>query len=342
MGGKSSPPPPDYGPLAAASERAAELGFELGSDQLALASRQYDEAKPYLQAIANQQLEASQQQQRQANDYYNYNVDTFRPVEQGLVQSVERFNSEAYQEQLANRAAADAGQAFNTTRQANERSMASMGVNPNSGRFQGLARASELGLTAQRAGAMTGARNQAEQLGYARRLDVTGLGRGLPGASTAAYQGALNAGNSAGANFTQPGQQYIANQAQGVGTIQQGQATQMQGLGNILNAQTNAYINGGQSSGIGAAIGGLAGIAGAVAPLISDRRLKENIKRVGQDEATGLDLYEFNYIADPGRRFVGVMADEVEVRFPEAILVNAEGFKMVRYGLLGLEMRELV
>ena len=341
--GKSSPPPPDYGPMAAATEKAAELGFELGNKQLALSARQYDETKPYLQDIAEQQLGAARQQQEQAQEYYDYSQETFRPVEQALVNQATEFNTEAYREKQASRAAADLGVAYDVTRQSNERSMAAMGVNPNSGRFQGLARTSQLGLAAQRASAMTGARNQAEAMGYARQLEVTGLGRGLAGAASSAYGGALNAGNSAGVNYTSAGQNQIANNASGIGIIQKGQAQQMQGLGNILSSQTNAYINGGQTSGVGAAIGGIAGIASSVAPiLLSDPRLKENIKRVGQDKATGLNLYEFNYIADPNRRFVGVMADEVEVRFPEAILENAEGFKMVRYSMLGIEMKELV
>lgn len=72
----------------------------------------------------------------------------------------------------------------------------------------------------------------------------------------------------------------------------------------------------------------------------SDRRLKEHIRLVGQDAATGLNLYEFSYIGGDDRRFRGVMADEVEPRFPEAVHYNALGYASVNYDLLGIEMVE--
>ena len=65
-----------------------------------------------------------------------------------------------------------------------------MGVNPNSGRFAGMQNATGLQQAAMRANAMTGTRQQAEQMGYARQLDAAGLGRGLAGASLGAYGGA--------------------------------------------------------------------------------------------------------------------------------------------------------
>jgi hypothetical protein len=87
-----------------------------------------------------------------------------------------------------------------------------------------------LGLAAQRANAMTGARTQAEQLGFARRMDVTGLGRNLAGASTAAYQGATGAG-TAGMNVAMaPGGQAMT------GMAQSGQT-----MGSVLGSQTSAY-----------------------------------------------------------------------------------------------------
>jgi hypothetical protein len=87
-----------------------------------------------------------------------------------------------------------------------------------------------LGLAAQRANAMTGARTQAEQLGFARRLDVTGLGRNLASASTAAYQGATGAGTAGMNTAMAPGNQY-----------QQGLGAAGQTMGNIVNSQTSVY-----------------------------------------------------------------------------------------------------
>ena len=210
--GKSNPTPaPDYQPLADASRAAMESQTQLGRDQLAFAREQYDRSAPILEGIANQQIAAQGEQMAQARDYYNYQRDTYRPLERGLVADAQRFNTEAYQNQLAGQAAADAGRAFGISQQQNQRAMAAMGANPNSGRFAGMQNATGLQQAAMRANAMTGARNQAQQMGYARKLDAAGLGRGLAGASAAAYGGASTAGSMAGGNAQSAGQNYMGN-----------------------------------------------------------------------------------------------------------------------------------
>lgn len=219
MGGKSSPPPPDYSGMES-----------LAREQLDFSKQQYGEMMPLARQVYGQQMDAQQQQMRQAQDYYNYQQETFRPVERGLVADAMNFSTADYREQQARAAAAAVGQAFSTQQAMGQRALAARGVNPNSGAALALQSQGNLGLAAQRANAMTGARNQAEQMGYARRLDVTGLGRGLAGASTAAYGGATSAG-SAGMNTAMaPGGQYM----QGMG--QAGQT-----YGGILNSQTSAY-----------------------------------------------------------------------------------------------------
>jgi len=340
MGKKSNPPPPDYTPLANASAEAARIQGELGREQLAFAREQYEQNQPLLQEIAETQMAAQQQQMDQAQDYYDYQIETFRPLEQGLVADAERFNTEAYRDQVASQAAADAGRAFGISQQQNQRAMASMGVNPNSGRFAGMNAATGLQQAAARANAMTGARTQAEQMGYARKLDAAGLGRGLAGASNAAYAGATGAGTAAGMNAQSAGQNYMGNMAMGAGTIAAGQNMQIQGLSNVLNNQTSTYINTQDSF-----LGDLGGIMGGAASLYtafgSDRRIKENIVEVGVDQRTALTLYQFNYIGGDGRRFEGVMADEVELVYPDAVVDTDQGYKAVRYDLLNIEFKEV-
>ena len=341
MGSKGAPPP-DYAPLAQASKEAAEIQAGLGREQLAFAREQYDRSAPILEGIANQQMAAQSEQMAQARDYYDYQRDTYRPLERGLVADAERFNTEAYQNQLASQAAADAGRAFGVSQQQNQRAMASMGANPSSGRFAGMQNATGLQQAAMRANAMTGARNQAQQMGYARKLDAAGLGRGLAGASAAAYGGASNAGSMAGQNAQSAGQNYMGNMAIGSGTIGAGQQMQISGLSNILNNQTSAYVN--TSGSLLGDIGGALGGAAAAYTAFSDRKMKENIEEVGVDQRTALPLYEFNYkegFGDPNIRYVGVMADEVELSYPDAVAVMDNGFMAVNYGALGIEFKEV-
>lgn len=344
--GKSSPPPPDYGPLAQASKESAEIMAALGREQLDFARQQYADVSPLMQEISGLQMDAQRQQMDQGSDYYGYLRDTYRPLERSIVADAQSFNTAAYRDQLANQAAADVGLAFGRTRAMNERAMASMGVNPNSGRFAGMNNASNLAQAANRAGLMSGTRNQAEQLGYARQLDAAGLGRNLSGASLAAYGGAVGAGTSAGANLQSAGQNYMGNMAIGSGTIASGQQMKLQGLSSVLNAQTQTYINSNDSflGDLGGLLGGAAGLAQAGGfPAIfgiSDRRLKENIREVGVDQRTALTLYEFTYKGLPNKRYIGVMADEVELVYPEAV-AEKDGFKAVRYDMLGIEFKEV-
>jgi hypothetical protein len=338
MGSKGAPPP-DYTPLANASAEAARIQADLGREQLDFARDQYDRSAPILEGIAQNQIDAQSQQMAQAKDYYDYQVNTFRPLEKSIVADAQKFNTEAYRDQIAGQAAADAGRAFGISQQQNQRAMASMGVNPNSGRFAAQQNATGLQQAAVRANAMTGARNQATQMGYARQLDAAGLGRGLAGASAAAYGGASQAGSMAGGNAQSAGQNYMGNMAIGSGTIAAGQNMQIQGLSNVLNNQTSSYIN--TSGSILGDIGGVLGGAASVYTAFSDRRLKENIEFVGVDPATELQLYEFNYKGDESRRFRGVMADEVMITHPEAVVETELGFMAVKYDLLGLEFEEV-
>lgn len=63
----------------------------------------------------------------------------------------------------------------------------------------------------------------------------------------------------------------------------------------------------------------------------SDRRLKKNIKRVGTHRL-GIGIYEFDYIR--GGHAIGVMADEVRLVRPDAVLRDASGYDMVDYSKL--------
>jgi hypothetical protein len=82
---------------------------------------------------------------------------------------------------------------------------------------------------------------------------------------------------------------------------------------------------------------GLMGLAGA-GIMASDIRMKENIKQIHW-LPNGLPVYEFEYKPEfkdeAGHgKFIGVMAQEVEKVQPEAVITNAEGYKMVNYGVL--------
>jgi len=74
--------------------------------------------------------------------------------------------------------------------------------------------------------------------------------------------------------------------------------------------------------------------------LFSDRRLKDNIQRIGTAD-NGLPIYSFIYKGDKSNRtHVGFMADEVEKIHPEAVFTLTSGHKMVRYEIAVLPVKK--
>lgn len=110
------------------------------------------------------------------------------------------------------------------------------------------------------------------------------------------------------------------NQAQRSETVQYGQAAQQQGQHDLdaFNAEQQAIQ--GMMSGAGSMAGGF---------MMSDRRLKENIRRIGSHN--GINIYAFDYIwGHPG---VGVMSDEVR-HIPGAVVRHSSGYDAVNYEVI--------
>jgi len=80
-------------------------------------------------------------------------------------------------------------------------------------------------------------------------------------------------------------------------------------------------------------MGGLMGLGGAALGMFrfSDERLKENVEKVGKLD--GHSLYRYNYKGDDNVE-LGVMAQEVEKKRPDAVKKTSGGVRMVDYGAL--------
>jgi len=111
------------------------------------------------------------------------------------------------------------------------------------------------------------------------------------------------------------------------------------GLASASRSPMQSFGGGGQSSsksGLGltdyAQLAGAAYGAYSAFAAVSDRRLKTDIKRVGE-LPSGIPVYEFRFIGteDVHR---GVLADEVLPIIPEAVTTDGDGYYMVRYDLL--------
>jgi len=345
-GGKgNAPPPPNYTPLANASKEAAEIAAQLGREQLAEGRRQYEQNM----AIARPIIEAQSRAMNQAYEQGNYSFENFRNEGRPLQQAMRgialgQLSPEvaAQAEQGARAGVADVSGALDAQRSQTTRTMQRMGINPNSGRMAAMNGIMDIGAATAKASAANTGRNQAIDRSYARMGDVLNTYSGMASSAPTFYQTATQAGNSAAGNQMAPGAGLMGAMSGAANTTMQDRQMAMQGLGNVLNAQAS-YANAvaGQDSGLGG-IGAIMGGAASMYTAFSDRRLKKEVELVGQDEGTGLNLYEYQYKDDPQqRRYVGVMADEVQERFPDAVSADGEGYLMVNYALLGLELKEV-
>lgn len=82
-----------------------------------------------------------------------------------------------------------------------------------------------------------------------------------------------------------------------------------------------------------AMMGGLFGLlgTGAQMAMMSDRRLKTDIRRVGVLD-NGLPVYAYRFKTG-GPMQIGLMADEVEMVQPRAVVHHPNGYLMVNYGM---------
>lgn len=279
---------------ADASERDTILGK---SDELAGRIGETD-AEVYLRNKAGIDAETGQ---AVADSRAGYTNATNMAIRQGMRYgfSPERLAATVGNTSLAN--AQSQAAAANQTRKAATTTMYGRGV--------GEAQQALAGITTRRS-----QKQQDEAIQTAKKLDVAGLYRNLPGASQGSYSLALNAGNSAANNNIVPGQNLVQNNATAAGIINQGQQTNVQGLTGILNNQTSQYNNSDNSGAIWGALGSVAG--GFLAA--SDEKVKKDIKDVDDDKAlegvVKTKVKEWQYAPekggpdDGGKKHVGAMA----------------------------------
>lgn len=124
-------------------------------------------------------------------------------------------------------------------------------------------------------------------------------------------------------------------------------------ISNLVGDQTQANIaeaNIGSQNAIASAqiqqkafsdwINSMASVAGGAA--MSDERVKKNIRKTGLETPEGIPMKTFEYMTRPGTRFLGVMAQDVEKKVPEAVVTDpTSGIKMVKFSKLKSPMLEL-
>lgn len=151
---------------------AGAIGTGLGLLQGRKKDKQAKQASDQSLAMQQQQLDFANNRYEDANKLYS-------PIEQGLLSRAMQDYKPRYQEVTTN-AIGDVNTQFANTEDARIRAMQRMGVNPNSGRADSLARQFSLSKGAALAGAIntsrTTERNRADTVGWERLYNTMTLG----------------------------------------------------------------------------------------------------------------------------------------------------------------------
>lgn len=149
------------------------------------------------QQAQNVQLGLAQQQQEVANEYNDYNKETYRPLEKQLVNESLQAGTQGELDRAAGDAAAGVKSAFARNAEASGRSLARMGINPASSRALAVRVNDDAMSAVNSAAAANTAREGAKAVAYGKKMDAASLGRNLPSAQAAAANGAIAGANGA-------------------------------------------------------------------------------------------------------------------------------------------------
>lgn len=220
--------------------------------------------------------------------------------------------NQAFQEQATRRntATGEADRTFNAFNQNNQ-------ANQN---FANQANQSQTGFNNQAdlAGAQFNNQATSQMAGFNNQAQTNNWNQGIQDALTQRNQ-AINETTAlmSGSQVSQPNYQ----------------ATPQTGIPNtdVAGLYQNQYA--GQVAQQNAMMGGLASLGGSAAFALSDRRAKKDIRKVGKLK-DGIGLYTFKYkdkFGDGGLQHIGVMAQEVESKIPDAVIDTDSGYKAVDY-----------
>jgi hypothetical protein len=219
----------------------------------------------------------------------------FEPLENQMVADAQSYASPARREMSASEAIADVRQQAGIGRQMQTRQLASMGVNPASGRFAAETRRSGTAETLAAAGAGNMARRQTDAIGDAKMANMVNMGRGMavnPGTSMGM------AGNMGSAGFSGAMQGY-GQQASIFGQQHQQQV-------NAVNSENAMWGS------VGQGLGMLVGASGFMSTKESKTKIRKPMSVL--ETIKGMPVKEWEYkqgMGDGGgQKHVGAIAED--------------------------------
>lgn len=320
----SSAPDPDpkIGESALLQAQTGEKWLSFAKDAFAVSQDRQKELDAITKQVSQQQLGLATDQADWAREDRNRYNTTFKPIEDDFIKEATNYASEDKQAEAAAEARADVSTAAANARAANERNAASMGINPASGRFAGIAATTDMNQTLAEAGAANTARQAVRDKGLALKADVVNLGKGLPATAAAGAAGSVSASGTALSGNQATNAQALAAPSivsQGYGGAMQGYAGQASTLNQQYGLQLDAWkaqqqANAQGAAGIGSFLGGIA----SMFTFPSDENVKHDKAEIEDgkalDAVNNMPVTEWTYdqgVGDGGRH-VGPMAQDFQ------------------------------
>ena len=271
MGKSSAPAAPDYTPVAAADEQAAQLQYNLGEQQLQFSQQQYNAVEPSTVAFLNQETATSAAQSAQATQEQNTYNSTFAPIANSFATEANNYNSPAQAQQNAGAAEGNVATNFDAQRTAATSNLESYGIDPSQTRYQALDLGTRISQAAATAAAGTQSNPNTQATGLAMQGEAVNMGQGIQSNVAQSYATAQGAGNSGIGQFNSTTGATNQSTATGANIIGQGtssntaaaSALNMGYQNNLAGSQFEAQQSQAAWSGIGSLVGTAAGVAGA-------------------------------------------------------------------------------
>ena len=318
---KAPAPDPAIGQAATVSAETSREWLQFSREQYAADNVRQDKTDALTERVVAQQMALQDRSNAWATEDRARYKSIYQPMEDEYAAEANNWDSPERQAQMAAEAKADVLGSAAQAQEANTRQMASMGINPNSGRFAGVDRANDTQTALAAAGAQNNARTTARSQGMAMKADALNIGKGLPSQAATAAGLSLNSGNSA------MGNQIAGQSAAMMGTQIMGQGYQgaMAGAGqqaSILNQQYQGQLSswGAQqqadAQGTAGLWSGLGTAAGVGMMMFSSKDFKENKQPVdgALSAINSMPVEEWDYkegMGDGGRH-IGPYAEDFQ------------------------------
>jgi hypothetical protein len=250
---------------ALVSAQAAQQAYQLGSQELDWSKQQWAQEYPYMQQIAQGQIQTQNQTADFSRNQQQFYEQQYQPMEAQYNKQAEEWASPQNIALQSSEASANVAEGINAQKASAQQQLEGYGVNPGATRFASLGAAMGVQGGAAEAGAGTQAAMATKMQGMQLVGGAVNTGRGFPNA-VASLSGASTGAGQAGSQGITSGMQTGSNMMTAPSQWWNAGANNMSVYTGAVNGYNQAQVgfaqaNASEMAGFGSAAGSLMGMA---------------------------------------------------------------------------------